>query len=259
MRCLKQQSLQNFMLILVDDGSTDGTAQMVCQHVPQTLHIRGNGTWWWAGSLQRGFDAIDHQPGSADSYLLIMNDDTEFGPAFLETGIALLDARKRCLVMAIAYDLETRQLRERGCRVDWPSLSFFHSRHNEENHLLATRGLFLRVRDRREIGDLYPRWLPHYLSDWEFTYRAYRKGFRLLTVPRLWLLVNEKTTGYSWQPTDAGEPFMALLRKLYSRKSKLNPLYLTAFVLLACPWRWKLQNVGRARVRHFRLVLRRQA
>ena len=161
--------------------------------------------------------------------------------------------------MAIAYDLETRQLRDRGFRVNWPSLSFFHSRPNEENHLLATRGLFLRVRDRREIGDLYPRWLPHYLADWEFTYRAYRKGFRLLTAPRLWLLVNAKTTGYSRETRDAGEPLVAPLRKLFSRKSKLNPVYLSAFVLLACPWRWKLQNVGRAWVRNIRLVLQRQA
>ncbi len=257
-RCLKRQSYSNYILILLDDGSTDGTAEMVRQHIPATVHLRGNGSWWWAGALQQGFDAIDRQPGSETFDLLIINDDTEFGPAFLETGVELLASRERTLLMAIAYDRETGRLRDRGFRVDWRRLRFVPSLPGEENHFLATRGLFLRVRDRREIGDLNPRLLPHYLSDWEFTYRALRKGFRLSTNPNLRLWVNEATTGYTSNTLDDGKSLVVLLRKFFSKKSKLNPIYLTAFVLLACPWRWKLQNVGRVWVRNLRYVIPRK-
>jgi hypothetical protein len=74
---------------------------------------------------------------------------------------------------------------------------------------------------------------------------------------RLW--VNEATTGHT-RKTLAGEvSFAEFLRKNFSRKSKLNPIYLTAFVLLACPWRWKLQNAGRVWARNLRFMLQRRA
>ena len=258
-RCLKAQSYTNYRLILVDDGSTDGTAEMVRRHLPSTLCIRGNGNWWWAGSLQQGFDATDKEPGSDDALLLVMNDDTEFGPEFLETGVAVLASHERSLLMATAYDRKARRLADVGFRVDWRRLRYLPNLGGGENHFLATRGLFLRVRDRREIGNLYPRWLPHYLSDWEFSYRAYRKGFRLLTHPAVGLLVNEETTGHTRATIDTGESLGVFLRKLFSKKSKLNPIYSTVFVLLACPGRWKLQNVGRIWLRSLRLVLQRQS
>ena len=56
--CLKAQTYQNFHLVLIDDGSTDGTDQMVRERIENLTVIRGNGDWWWAGSLQQGFNYL---------------------------------------------------------------------------------------------------------------------------------------------------------------------------------------------------------
>ena len=54
--CLVAQTWQNYHLVLIDDGSTDGTDQMVREQVENLTVIRGKGEWWWAGCLQQGFD-----------------------------------------------------------------------------------------------------------------------------------------------------------------------------------------------------------
>ena len=53
---LLAQTYNKYQLVLIDDGSTDGTADMVSMKVPpdKLTILSGNGTWWWAGSLQQG-------------------------------------------------------------------------------------------------------------------------------------------------------------------------------------------------------------
>jgi glycosyltransferase involved in cell wall biosynthesis len=45
-RCLKAQTYQNYHLVLIDDGSTDGTEEMVCSYIQDPTMIRGKGNWW---------------------------------------------------------------------------------------------------------------------------------------------------------------------------------------------------------------------
>lgn len=49
--CLKRQTFQDFQIILIDDGSVDGTDKMVHSFYPESKIIYGEGTLWWAGSL----------------------------------------------------------------------------------------------------------------------------------------------------------------------------------------------------------------
>lgn len=150
-----------------------------------------------------------------------------------------------------AFTLKDHKMYDKGIHTDWKNLTFEQATSADRINCLSTRGLFLRASDFKDIGGFYPRILPHYLSDYEFTIRAYRKGFSLRVEPFLEILVNEETTGYhSFQVRSFGD----FIKKFFSKKSAMNPLYWTSFVLLACPWRWKILCLYRVWERSARAI-----
>jgi GT2 family glycosyltransferase len=173
---------------------------------------------------------------------LIINDDTEFEPDFLERALRILEHHPKSLLLAQNHSQTSGELLNRGIHADWKRLRFEHSKGPEDTNCLSTRGLFLRLEDFCRIGGFHPRLLPHFTSDYEFTIRAHRNGYRLFTDPSLRLWVNKETT---WNRRVGDEPFFASMIRLFSKKSPSNPIVWTFFIALACPWKWKLMSWGR--------------
>lgn len=70
----------NFSFIIADDGSTDGTEQMLSelsnQYSIEVLH--GNGDWYYAGGMHAAMQYAIDQKLREFNYLLMINDDVEF-------------------------------------------------------------------------------------------------------------------------------------------------------------------------------------
>lgn len=237
--CLRNQSLSNYHLVLIDDGSSDGTKEMVQRLVPDATVISGTGNWWWAGALQQGYDWIRNNGIPTSSLLLIMNNDTRFEEDFLGNAVEVLRQHARTLLLARCYSDRTNELIDSGVHVDWARLLFLPPSDRRPANCFSTRGLFMRVSDFIEIGGFHPILLPHYGSDYEFTIRARRKGMKLATHPSVKLWLDEESTGY--HELEYGGVYDAL-KKYFSKKSARNPLMWTVFVGLACPWIWKPSN-----------------
>ena len=235
--CLKSQTYRDYHLVLIDDGSTDGTQEMVRAEISALTVITGHGNWWWAGSLQQGYEWLRKQNLKSSALVLIINDDTEFDANFLEHAVDLFGRQKRSLLLAQSFSRENDCLIGSGMRVDWSKLLFRMATSPEEINCLSTRGLFLTAGDFLELGGFYPKLLPHYLSDYEFTIRAYRKGMRLWVDDTLKLRVDEKTTGFH---QFEGESFAGFWKKYFAKNSDANPFAWTMFIGLACPWQWML-------------------
>jgi GT2 family glycosyltransferase len=229
---LRLQTYQNYHLILINDGSTDDTEKMVRQQIKNLTVIRGNGNWWWAGSLQQGINWLKTHNIKPSDIVLLINDDTVIPSDFLKIGRDLLQKLPHSLLQSQIRCLKTGELLDNGFIYDPNHLSFTEAKDEDSINCLTTNGLFIRWNDVKGIGNFYPKILPHYLSDYEYTFRAYKKGLKLHVSPLLQLWWNKETTGFRHVEREA---FFSFLKKYFSKKSAANPIYWSNFILLTCP------------------------
>lgn len=234
--CLLNQSFQDWHLLLIDDGSEDGTSEMAAGLTDRLTIIRGDGNWWWARSLQNGIDWIRSAGCSGDTLVLIINDDTEFDAGFLDRGVEKVMTGPDQIVKPYGYDAVQGHLVDAGIRFDWFSLTGRVITREEEADCFSTRGIFLSFATLMKIGTFYPGLLPHYLSDYEFTIRARSKGVRLSSDPSLSLRTPDPAGNFKKLP----ERFRDRARFMLSCRCHRNPVHWLVFVCMAAPWRWKL-------------------
>lgn len=250
--CLAAQTFTNYHLVLIDDGSTDGTAEMVQERIPSTTVLRGDGSWWWAGSLQQGLNWLKQSRTEDKAIVLVINDDVRFAPDYLDRAVRLMAGRIRTLLLSRFRKPQTGEVQETGVIADLRRLRFTVASSADRVNCLSTRGLFAYWEDIRTIGGFHPTLLPHYLSDYEYTMRAHRKGFKCETNADLFIEPNLGATGFHEM---GGVPFAIFLQRFCSKKSTVNPFYWSSFVLLASEPMWVIPNLFRVWFRASKVVI----
>lgn len=225
---LKRQTCKNLFLVLVDDGCTDGTAEMVKEEFPRSVILHGDGNLWWAGGLQKAYLWLKKHVKDPDTPVLINNDDVDYGDDYIETGVRLLRAHPGTMVAGSGYGAGSGRQLDGIFYHDFKDGTGSLLPPGRESNAASTRSLFLTVGDWMKTGGMHPMLLPHYMSDFEFTIRAYRKGIRLRSFPELTYTFDEKATGES-------EYAKLTLKKMFSKRSNYNPFYRISFVLLSTP------------------------
>jgi GT2 family glycosyltransferase len=103
-------------IILVDDGSTDGTAAAVADAFPDVQLIDGPGNLYWNGGMRRAFDVALEQ--GHDGYVLL-NDDTHLESDAIGRLVRLADSltdQGPVVVVGSTRDPQTGELSYGGWR-----------------------------------------------------------------------------------------------------------------------------------------------
>jgi len=238
LRDLSLQDHKDIKVIVIDDGSTDGTSIDVATQFPRTIILRENGKRWWAESLYVAQKYLEKDIRDPQTVILIINNDVNINESFVSTGIELIDTHPKSLYASQTHIKGRAMINESGVHYSPQDMSFRIALKKEEINCLPTRGLFLRWRDMQEIGKFHPKLLPHYLSDYEYSYRAHRLGFNLRTSDSLSLITHETSSGHAG---GIDSNLWVFTRSLFSKRNVSNPVYLTTFCALTSPRKFVTQ------------------
>lgn len=225
---LLSQTCRDVHLVFVNDGCTDGTPKMVAEKMPDATILNGNGNLWWGGALHMAYQWIKNSGVADQDYVMISNDDTTYPADYLETGIKLLEENPNTLIGGCGYGMHSGKLMDGIFEHNFVDGTGRLMPPDSESNCASTRSLFLRAGDWKKIGGMHPVLLPHYMSDFEFTIRAARKGFKIKCFSKLCYTFDEGATGEN-------EYEKLTLKKLFGKRSGCNPIYRISFILLSTP------------------------
>ena len=194
-----------FPLIVVDDGSRDGSADWVKNSLPSAHLIIGNGDWWWTGSVNRGLKyAIAEFKDNLFGFIL-QNDDVIVQPDWLVNLYNVVVNNPKTLVGCAAVDINNPDIIMYGGKKIHPwhaktsfinlgkHLSEVPGNHSNESSDLIGRGIFIPNQVIQKIGVFDERHFKH-RGDTELPVRAKKAGYKLLVTYNALVHINPETT-----------------------------------------------------------------
>lgn len=190
LNCLYHQTYPFIKIIVVDDGSNDGTQEMIEQEFSEVIRLRGNGNLWWTGATNMGIKyAINND---ADLILTLNNDvlvKSNYIHKLINAHLDNLDA----LIGSIELTQDTPHiLLYAGIKSfnPWTAKSMKNGSllkeySGELSGLLPTislpgRGVLIPSDVFMTIGMFDEDSFPQYAADFDFSVRAAKAGFSLL-------------------------------------------------------------------------------
>lgn len=248
---IKNQTHQFSSITVVDDGSTDGTYSYLSKHYPSITVIHGNGKLWWTGSLNLGIRHLQSRVGESD-YLLTINADCHLPPNYLQKLAKYQDSH--AIVGSHIVDHQTKKTWDLGERLDWRRSKIFGRKNNSEPlDALTTKGTLYPFRVFRDLG-LFSSRLPHYGSDYEFTIRAKRAGYKLILAEDCYVYNMIEHTGLG-DALPTRPSYRQILFLMFGRRSKLNLIDHFWLIALTCPSRHLFINYLRLLGKAFYLLV----
>ena len=182
---LYKQSYNNFKIIIIDDGSTDGTEDIINNEFPEVIIIKGDGNLWWTKATNIG---VKYALNKNADYVLTLNNDVLPYEDYLEKLISAAKEKPNAIFGSLAIDVHSSKPIYGGEFINWKnakSTFILDSINNEQIkglypvNCIPGRGMLIPTDIFKKIGVFDEANLKHYLADFDFSARAYRMGLQL--------------------------------------------------------------------------------
>jgi len=198
-KCLNSIYMQNendIQIVVVDDGSTDGTKVSIQNKYPEITVLNGTGSLFWTGAVVLGIEYVLKICNKED-YVLLMNNDVQVKNDTISKLVSFSNSHNRkVIVNALSVDSNDHDtIIKSGTKIlSWAlnrtkhvyhgvSLKSLSSYDAVEVDLLTGRCLLHPVEVFDKVGNYNSDLLPHYGGDDEFTVRAKLSGYNLYILP----------------------------------------------------------------------------
>lgn len=224
---IRRQSHKNLVLVIVDDGSTDGTTEFLHgESRPGLVVLHGSGDLWWGGSMNLGLEYVFRNAGQ-DDYILMLNDDVRIADSYVGDLVSDSNAANGAVIGSAQWDEVAERWVAPSIRINHWSMRLEGIPHDQRGAVpggLPARGLLIPLAAARAAGYIH-RWFPHYLGDLDYTARLRDLGYEL-RVSEAAVVRTEV-----W-PGETRVQDMAGIWRLFGIRSKNNPIRNLQFFML---------------------------
>lgn len=234
--------------VVVVDGSTDGTLEMLETEFPSIHIVLGNGNWWWTRSVNEGCRLAVKKNADA---VLLLNDDIELEGNYLQNLVKAAEEEPEAVIgsLNLTREKERRIFFSGAGRLRWwdgklqkyhPFLAPCPETLSGLHHsiVLPGRGLLIPAVVFKTIDYFNEKALPHYKADYEFVLRANKHHLQTLISWDSVIYVQVQSTGAGATFTRQG--FFTFFRSIFKKHSRTSLFrnflyYKTFYPLWALP------------------------
>lgn len=215
-----------FHIIVIDDGSTDGSSQWITENYPDIIILKGNGNLWWSGAMNEGARYAIHTLES--NFVLLWNDDIVSSNDYflnLERIVESEDLRNKIVGSKIFFFKDQSKLLSTG-----GIFNKFTGKMNMDRSLPKDTENYKECDWLSGMGSLIPAsvfniqnvwWdnekFPQYYGDADFCLKCKKKGIKILLSSELIIFNKTEYTGITY-----GKTWKEFYRALTSVRSNYN-------------------------------------
>jgi len=233
LKLLEKRVIKNIDLsiIVIVDGSTDGTLEAIQSLFSDVIIIEGDGNWWWTRSVNEGCKAALKNGSDA---VLLLNDDITFDSNYLENILKSIEKEPDAIIGSLNVTEEKeRRIYFSGAKKIrcWDGkLQRYHTflslykKNNlsglQKSIVLPGRGLFIPSWVFKKIGFFDEKALPQYKADYDFVLRANKNNIHSFISWDSIIFSYVETTGKG--STFTRQSLFAFCISLFQKKSRTN-------------------------------------
>lgn len=190
LEALANQDYSHFSVIVCDDGSSDGTAEVIAEKLPEVTVLNGDGSLWWTGATNRCVEYVMRHSVDSRDCVVTLNNDLEIPPNYLSSLANAALKYPGALITSVGYDIKTGRMVSPGYRHSWLTAKARAidpaTEHLPDDSSVASvthaagRGTLIPLEVFSKIGLFDERRLPHYGADYDLSFRAARAGHPVL-------------------------------------------------------------------------------
>ena len=254
---LIKQTHKDIKIVVINDGSTDGTEELLKTKYPDVRIIKGDGNLWWTGCMIKAVEYTLPQVSDND-YILLQNDDTYMEDSYVSDLVEMSAKTNRMALGTTLKDIDSNKV--------------IYNTHSFKNFLITPyvidtdrevvdtftingRGTIIPVEVFNKVGN-FSKIFPHYASDYDFFCRARKKNVKLGVCNYVYTYSTDKKDSFTKTRKNKNNPSIKEFFDIFfNRKSTSNICISTLFIIKNYPIRYKIFALFRIYLYLFKYIL----